>query len=263
MFDKIVKLKDYQILTLGWLAMLCLVCANCTIHSLFIAKVRVDIASSILWSLQEFGIWLLITPFVCRMLQRNMPMKHAVLFFLSTLAFVFLINTSLDVWLDHVSWRESLFYNWHKHVIAYLVILVLVRFKHRLIDESEGMLSNGHTKPCVDDSKLVSHDAQRRLIIENIDIAHKDIYFAKASGNYVELHSAQGMSLLRITMKELSEKLSEGNFIRCHRSYLVNLTHSEKLLNVRAGQSMLVLNNCSQIPVSKSHHEAVKFLLRG
>jgi hypothetical protein len=263
MFSKIVKLKDYQLLTLGWIAMLCLVCLNCTVHSLFIAKQRVDIPSSILWSLQEFGIWLLITPFICFALQRSMQLKQLMLIGVLSLACVLMVNTSLDVFIEQVTWQESLFYNWHKHAIAYLAIVTLVHFKSRFVDlhPAKSSASVAQTPHSFINQKTEEKTALQRLQIEECDIAIADIYFAKAAGNYVELHTKQGMSLLRTTMKELENSLPAKTFYRCHRSYLVNLSHSEKLINARSGHGLLVLNNDIEVPVSKSNRATTKLLL--
>ena len=263
MFSKIVKLKDYQLLTLGWLGMLCMVCLNCTVHSLFIAKQRVDIASSIFWSLQEFGIWLLITPFICFALQRSMKLKQLISVGFLALTCVLTVNTTFDVLIEQVSWQESLFYNWHKHAIAYLAIVTLVHLKGRFADDSQVQIHGSAScasNAAFTQGKELSSNLQR-LQIEEFDIAFADIYFAKAAGNYVELHTKQGMSLVRITMKELESSLPAQTFYRCHRSYLVNLSLSSKLVNARSGHGLLVLNNNIEVPVSKSNLSTTKLLL--
>lgn len=263
MFSKIVKLKDYQLFTLGWLGMLCMVCLNCTVHSLFIAKQRVDIASSIFWSLQEFGIWLLITPFICFALQRSMKLKQLISVGFLALTCVLTVNTSLDVLIEQTTWQESLFYNWHKHAIAYLAIVTLVHLKGRLVGDSQGQIHGSAfcaSQGSVTQAKELSSNLQR-LQIEEFDIAFTDIYFAKAAGNYVELHTKQGMLLVRTTMKELENSLPAQAFYRCHRSYLVNLSHSAKLVNARSGHGLLVLNNDIEVPVSKSNRATTKLLL--
>jgi len=263
MFSKIVKLKDYQLLTLGWLAMLCMVCLNCTVHSLFIAKQRVDIASSIFWSLQEFGIWLLIMPFICFALQRSMKLKQLISVGFFALTCVLTVNTSLDVLIEQTAWQESLFYNWHKHAIAYLAIVTLVHFKSRFVDVNRAQSSDSvaQTSRLFVNQKAEEKTELQRLQIEEFDIAFADIYFAKAAGNYVELHTKQGMSLVRTTMKELENSLPAQAFYRCHRSYLVNLSHSAKLVNARSGHGLLVLNNDIEVPVSKSNRSTTKLLL--
>lgn len=169
-----------------------------------------------------------------------------------------LVNTSLDVLLEQVSWQESLFFNWHKHVIAYIAILCLVYLKRNLIDNDEHNTVE-HTvtvKPT-----LLNNNNQHRLQIDEVDIAFADIYFAKAAGNYVELYIANTMTLLRSTMKVLQQQLPPESFLRCHRSYLVNLNHSEKLINEKSGHGVLLLTNLHRVPVSKSKRATAKLLL--
>ncbi len=49
-----------------------------------------------------------------------------------------------------------------------------------------------------------------------------DILFIQANGDYVDIHSESGKYIKEHTMKELENSLPE-NFIRIHRSYIVNI----------------------------------------
>ena len=49
------------------------------------------------------------------------------------------------------------------------------------------------------------------------------ILWIEAAGNYVELHMANGISMHRVTMRELEASLDRTSFRRIHRSAIVNL----------------------------------------
>ena len=49
------------------------------------------------------------------------------------------------------------------------------------------------------------------------------ILWIEAAGNYVELHMATGISMHRVTMRELEQSLDRTTFRRIHRSAIVNL----------------------------------------
>ena len=54
------------------------------------------------------------------------------------------------------------------------------------------------------------------------------ILWIEAAGNYVELHMANGISMHRVTMRELEESLDRTTFRRIHRSAIVNLAWVEE-----------------------------------
>ncbi|TMO82836.1 hypothetical protein CWC15_18285 [Pseudoalteromonas spongiae] len=255
---KFLTLKDYQLLTLAWLFMLSLVCLNCTVHSLFIAKTRVDIASSIAWSLQKYGIWLLITPLICMGLQAQFSFKRILSIGVSALLIVLCVNTSLDILFEGIRWQESVFYNWHKHVFAYGGIVLVIWARKQLFSESSTAENCANSSVVVSDEKapLSGH-----LVTSELRLAFSDIYYAKSSGNYIDIVTKHKTYLLRMTMKELIALLPSDYFIRTHRSYIVNLVHTEHMQNIRAGNANLVLANAQNVPVSKSKRQLVKQLL--
>lgn len=84
-----------------------------------------------------------------------------------------------------------------------------------------------------------------------IDIA--DILFVEALDDYLKIHLKDQKPLIaRLTMKSLLEKLPANGFIRVHRSYIVSLSHIEKVRN------KMILIAGTEIPLSNSY-EAVFF----
>lgn len=78
-----------------------------------------------------------------------------------------------------------------------------------------------------------------------------EILFALADGNYTEVHLTDNrkVKVLR-KLKEVNQLLSDENFIRIHRSHLINLEHvlkfnandSESVL-MSSGESLAVARN--------------------
>ena len=56
-----------------------------------------------------------------------------------------------------------------------------------------------------------------------------DIDFIEADGDYVKLHTAKSAYLKEKTMKYFEENLSPGQFIRIHRSFIVNVNEVAKI----------------------------------
>jgi len=81
-------------------------------------------------------------------------------------------------------------------------------------------------------------------------VAINDILYCQASGDYVELHLISNRQLLFSgSLKKLAE-LMPANFIKVHRSYLVNLD-CIRALKSDSGNGQLILTNDNTIPVSR------------
>lgn len=85
------------------------------------------------------------------------------------------------------------------------------------------------------------------------------IFYCKAEGNYttVYIEGATRLELVAKTLKEFEELLADHNFIRTHRSYLVNLDHLREYRRFGAtgdvdgeGGCVIMTDNL-QVPVSR------------
>lgn len=93
-------------------------------------------------------------------------------------------------------------------------------------------------------------EIQRSFTIESTDgelikMDEEEIVYIEADRRECEIHLADKVVSTRTTLKELSDELS-GAFISTHRSYLVNLSHIERLL-----KTDVELTDGSVVPVSR------------
>ncbi|BBN82341.1 hypothetical protein PA25_23260 [Pseudoalteromonas sp. A25] len=274
------RLKDYQLMLIGWAVILTVVCLNCTAHSLLIAKERVDIASSIIWSLQKFGVWLVMTPALCNALtnrDNTSLTAHYTLVGAYAVSFALAVNTALDITLEQLTWQESLVYQWHHHVIAYISIVCVWHLKHRIL-YSNASLTNADVRKLCQPKPFQKSEATKTahthpqqinesqtlakyLDLDNTQIPLDDIMFIKAAGNYIEVTSNTKTYLLRATMKELNELLPSDQFFRSHRSYFINMAYAQKVINERSGHGIIILKTQQHVPVSKSKRQAAHAML--
>ncbi|GLR18186.1 LytR/AlgR family response regulator transcription factor [Portibacter lacus] len=95
--------------------------------------------------------------------------------------------------------------------------------------------------------------------LEFIEAEH--ILRLESSGNYTEVYTADGGKLLiSKTMKEIAAKLPEELFIRPHNSHIINLQFIKKYIRGNGGQ--IILEDNSNIPVSRSNKDMIKDLSR-
>jgi two-component system LytT family response regulator len=91
----------------------------------------------------------------------------------------------------------------------------------------------------------------------------QNIVYLEADGSYTRFHFLVGDSILvSKVMKEYEPALlSNGNFYRVHRSYIVNTDKVKKI--VRNDGGYLVMENEQQIPISREQRDNVYALLVG
>ena len=56
-----------------------------------------------------------------------------------------------------------------------------------------------------------------------------DILYIEAERNYCKIHCKDKEHLLVMTLKDVEEKLTSKNFLRIHRSFIVNITHIDEI----------------------------------
>jgi len=79
------------------------------------------------------------------------------------------------------------------------------------------------------------------------------IRWIEAAGNYVKIHTATGLHLVRRTISELERTLDPEQFIRIHRSTIVNLRSVDRLSPAFAGAYFVHLNDGEELVLSRGY----------
>ena len=74
-----------------------------------------------------------------------------------------------------------------------------------------------------------------------------DIAYIEACDNYCYIHRPSERQIVRSTLKQIAAKLPPHQFVRCHRTYLVNIKQ------VTSISGLMILINAKQIPIGKSY----------
>jgi two-component system LytT family response regulator len=105
------------------------------------------------------------------------------------------------------------------------------------------------------------HNGKKKIVLPVISgfeiIALDEILFIKAEGSYAKIHRSEGGNLLASHNLKYFEDMFQGenNFIRIHRSYLVNVDYAKKIL--RTEGPILVMDNKSELPISNEKIDEV------
>lgn len=85
-----------------------------------------------------------------------------------------------------------------------------------------------------------------------------DLDWLEASGNYVRLHTARGSHLIRETLSNLESRLDPHQFVRIHRSTIVNLDRVKEMQPWFSGDYLVILHSGVKLKLSRSFREAIE-----
>ena len=88
-----------------------------------------------------------------------------------------------------------------------------------------------------------------------------DIIYLQAVGDYVKIHTAKGRFLKEETMKYFQEHLPSKQFVRVHRSYIVNVEMINRIEVYEKQNQLITLKNGEQIKVSITGYKQLKMVL--
>lgn len=152
------------------------------------------------------------------------------------------------------NWATEWWYEYRKDVITYFTLLLLVELYYYL-------KTNFKTS-----TNLSAEIPQKKLKIKTPNglflLAPDEILTVESGGNYVYIHDTKDRVLLhRKTMSEIQNQLNSVDFLRVHRSYIVNLKMIKGLKNQGQDPCTLVLKNDKQVPVSRKYRKDVLSLM--
>jgi two-component system, LytTR family, response regulator len=113
-------------------------------------------------------------------------------------------------------------------------------------------------------SRYAADYAQRLTVacngrIQFIPVA--DIDWIEAEGNYARLHAGRRVYDIRETLQALTEKLDPREFIRIHRSTIVNMRRIREVQPWFQGSHMVLLHSGEELRMSRYQRDAVERLL--
>ena len=84
----------------------------------------------------------------------------------------------------------------------------------------------------------------------------EDVFYFEGYGEYVKVITTNKTYMVRDSLTEFEHKLSEDNFLRVHKSYIVNL------LKVTGFSTIHVLLKNSELPIGRIYREKVMKILK-
>lgn len=112
-----------------------------------------------------------------------------------------------------------------------------------------------------------THEYLQRVVVKDgakvTIIPVEKLDYVEAQDDYVALHSQKKSFLKQQTISSLEASLDPEQFVRIHRSCIVNLERIAKIEPYTKDSRVAVLNDGTQLPVSRSGYTRLTDLLEG
>lgn len=107
-----------------------------------------------------------------------------------------------------------------------------------------------------DNSKLITLNSG----IQKYSFPLNEILLIESEGNYAQIYHVENGQiktlLIRNTLKNISAEIHEKELFKCHRAYIINMKHVEKVKGNSHGISISMKQIEKQIPVSRNNTKA-------
>ncbi len=128
------------------------------------------------------------------------------------------------------------------------------QLKNKSLTPSENLTENYHTEEFLN-RIVVKHN--NNIIV----LSTEEIIAIEAQDDYVMLHTAKGKYLKKKTMSYYEKNLDPKNFIRIHRSAIINISHLDKIELTGKEQYIAKMKNGIVFSISRGGYAKLKELL--
>jgi two-component system LytT family response regulator len=107
-----------------------------------------------------------------------------------------------------------------------------------------------------------AHERRDRLVIKSSGriyfVRTQDIDWCEAAGNYVRLHVGPQTHLVRGTMGYIESQLDPKQFVRVHRSTIVNADRIQELRSSFNGEYVILLHDKTRLTLSRGYRDGLQ-----
>jgi two-component system, LytTR family, response regulator len=120
----------------------------------------------------------------------------------------------------------------------------------------QSLLENSHPAPGFNERIVVKSGSSIKIIPAS------DVRYLEAYDDYVKIHTPEGTFLKNKTMSFFENSLDDRQFVRVHRSFIVQIPQITKLVPYEKESYKVVLKSGESLPVSKTGYTKLKQLLQ-
>ncbi len=110
-----------------------------------------------------------------------------------------------------------------------------------------------------------SPSQNNRIVVKNGSkikiIPVHDVFYLEAADDYVKVHTPEGYFLKNKTMSHFEQSLDGAQFVRSHRSYIVNVQQITRIDPYEKDNHVAILRSGAKVPVSRSGYVKLRAVL--
>jgi len=134
----------------------------------------------------------------------------------------------------------------------------------RATRSSDLITHGGNTEELLETASQ-SPTQQQRIVVKTGGkikiIPLEDIHYLEAADDYVKIHTHNGAFLKNRTMSFFEKALDPAQFVRTHRSYILNVQQVTRIDPYEKDSHLCILQSGAQVPVSKAGYVKLKSVL--
>jgi two-component system LytT family response regulator len=105
----------------------------------------------------------------------------------------------------------------------------------------------------------------RRFLVRSggrvVFLAYDEVEWIEAAANYVRLHAGKACHTLRGSISSIATKLPEDQFVRIHRSTIVNVRTIKELQPCNSGEFIVALQSGKELSCSRGYAAELRRLI--
>lgn len=130
--------------------------------------------------------------------------------------------------------------------------------------EQKTSTSENKTEELLESASLSPAQSQR-IVVKNGSkikiIPVHDVFYLEAADDYVKIHTSEGYFLKNKTMNHFEQVLDKTQFVRSHRSYIINIQQVTRIDPYEKDNHVAVLRSGAKVPVSRGGYGKLKDVL--
>jgi two-component system LytT family response regulator len=139
------------------------------------------------------------------------------------------------------------------------------RFDKAIAKFSEQTAENGKKTQELLEAASQSPSQNQRIVVKNGSkikiIPVHDVFYLEAADDYVKIHTPEGYFLKNKTMNHFEQTLDPTQFVRSHRSYIVNVQQITRIDPYEKDNHIAILRSGAKVPVSRTGYAKLKDVL--
>ncbi|MBD0287150.1 MAG: LytTR family transcriptional regulator DNA-binding domain-containing protein [Flavisolibacter sp.] len=142
------------------------------------------------------------------------------------------------------------------HAVDYLLKPFTQERFDRAIKKWKETAGNATATAALLESVAASPQQNNRIVVKTGShikiIPVQEVQYLEAADDYVKVHTKEGSFLKNQTMGHYEKILNADQFVRCHRSFIINIQNITRIDPYEKDSHVAVLRTGEKIPVSKS-----------